>query len=316
MKQAFRGARRQQGMAVVSALIVVAAVAALTTGLFLRQTSMVRQVENDQARVQARWLLTGGLDWARLVIGESLRREGIVHDGQLWTLPIQDTRLEHGSDGPAAVFSGHIEDEQGKFNLYNVSKNGLILPDQVAVLQRLLAGLGVRDDLGQRLAQQVAMTQPVKAVTSPDGAIISQSSDPLAPMPRGVEDLAALLQVQPAVREAMTRTMTLLPAATEINVNTAPAEVLAALEPKLSLAQARALVAERERGTWFNDAADFANHLSGLGIPDAAPAVTTTSAWFSATGIVVYQRARVSMRALIQSGGDQSTNIVWEREIH
>jgi len=39
-----RGPARQQGMAVVSALIVVAIVAALTSGLFLRQTSAIRQV--------------------------------------------------------------------------------------------------------------------------------------------------------------------------------------------------------------------------------------------------------------------------------
>jgi general secretion pathway protein K len=113
----------------------------------------------------------------------------------------------------------------------------------------------------------------------------------------------------------MENTMTVLPGTTQVNANTAPAEVLSALEPKLSLSQARALVAERARGVWFNDASDFANHLSGLGIPDAKPAVTTTSAWFTATGIVVYERARVAMRALIQSGGDSSTTIVWEREI-
>jgi general secretion pathway protein K len=124
-----------------------------------------------------------------------------------------------------------------------------------------------------------------------------------------------MLKVDSAVRAAMENTMTLLPGTTQVNANTAPAEVLSALEPKLSLSQARALVAERERGVWFNDAADFTNHLSGLGIPDAKPAVTTTSAWFTATGIVVYERARVAMRALIQSGGDSSTTIVWEREI-
>ncbi|MNC45381.1 beta-lactamase/D-alanine carboxypeptidase [compost metagenome] len=38
------------------------------------------------------------------------------------------------------------------------------------------------------------------------------------------------------MRNALQRTMTLLPSATTVNVNTAPAEVIAALVPGLSLA--------------------------------------------------------------------------------
>lgn len=307
---------RQGGMAVIAALIIVAVVAALTTGLFLRQTSSMRQVENEQARVQSRWLLAGGLDWARLVVRESLRREAIVHAGQLWAVPVQDTRLERPGDSRVAVFSGYIEDEQGKFNLYNLARNGLILPDQVAVLQRLLAFIGDRDDLASRLAQQIALAQPVKAVTDPSGAIISQASEPRAPLPRGVEDLAALLRVDPALRPAMARTMTVLPASTDVNVNTAPPEVLAALVPQLSISRARALAGDRDRGYWFNDSADFANRLAGSGIPSAPPEVTATSAWFMATGTVVYERAHVVMRALIQSANNQTTDIIWKREIH
>lgn len=299
----------------VSALIVVAVVAALTTGLFLRQTSAVRQVENEQSRVQARWLLVSGLDWARLVVRESLRREGTVHQGQLWTIPVQDTRLERPGDNRVAVFSGYIEDEQGKFNLNNVARNGTILPDQVAVLQRLMALIGSRDSLGETLAQQIALTQSVKAVTDPNGAIISEASPPRAPLPRGVEDLAAMLGVDAPLRRAMMRTLTFLPATTDVNVNTAAPEVLAAIIPQLSLSQARVLTGERDRGNWFNDAADFTNRLSGMGIVPAPASVTATSAWFTATGTVVYERAHLVMRALIQSASDQSTDIVWKREI-
>ncbi|WZB75425.1 hypothetical protein WJ972_02720 [Achromobacter insuavis] len=55
---------RERGAAVVSALIIVAIVAALTTSLFQRQTTSTRRIENEMARVQARMLLAGGIDWA------------------------------------------------------------------------------------------------------------------------------------------------------------------------------------------------------------------------------------------------------------
>ncbi|OZI33832.1 general secretion pathway protein GspK [Bordetella genomosp. 10] len=307
---------RERGMAVVSALIVVAVVAALTSGLFMRQTAAVRQVENEQSRAQARWLLLGGLDWARLVVRESLRREATVHAGQLWTVPVQDTRLERPGDARVAVFSGYIEDEQGKFNLYNVARNGLILPDQARILQRLLTALGDRDDLARTLAQRVALTQPAKAVTGPDGAIVSQSAPARAPTPRGLDDLLGATALAPAFRRDLERTLTYLPATTTVNVNTAPPEVLVALMPDMTLAQARVLAGERERGAWFNDAADFGNRLAGLGVATAPAGIGATSAWFAATGTVVYERAHLVMRALIQSGADQSTDIVWRREIH
>ncbi|RXN83878.1 general secretion pathway protein GspK [Achromobacter aloeverae] len=303
-------------MAVVSALIVVAVVAALTSGLFMRQTAALRQVENEQSRAQARWLLLGGLDWARLVVRESLRREATVHAGQLWSVPVRDTRLERPGDGRVAVFSGYVEDEQGKFNLYNVARNGLMLPDQVGILQRLLAMLGNQDSLARTLAQRVALTQPAKAVTDANGAIIAASTPARAPMPRGLDDLLGTLDLAPALRRDLARTLTYLPTTTTINVNTAPPEVLAALAPDMTLAQARVLIGERERGAWFNDAADFANRLAGLGVATTPAGIGATSAWFSATGTVVYERAHLVMRALIQSAADQSTDIVWRREIH
>ncbi|KAG1540981.1 hypothetical protein G6F50_014286 [Rhizopus delemar] len=74
---------RDRGAAVISALIIVAIVAALTTSLFQRQTASTRRVENELARVQARVMLAGGIDWARLVIRESatcrdwMRRHGV-----------------------------------------------------------------------------------------------------------------------------------------------------------------------------------------------------------------------------------------------
>ncbi|KAG1247927.1 hypothetical protein G6F68_013998 [Rhizopus microsporus] len=95
--------------------------------------------------------------------------------------------------------------------------------------------------------------------------------------------------------------MTVLPVATSVIVNTAPAEVIAALVPGLSLSQARAMTGERDRGNWFNNAGDFANRLAGTGVEGPAPTVTTASGWFLASGTVVYERARVSMQALVRS---------------
>jgi general secretion pathway protein K len=129
-----------------------------------------------------------------------------------------------------------------------------------------------------------------------------------------VDEIAALLALDPPARNELRRTMTVLPVATPVNVNTAPAEVIAALVPGLSLSQARSMAGERDRGNWFNNAGDFANRLAGAGVKTAAPAVATSSGWFLASGTVAYERARISMQALVRSAPPAAPDTIWTRE--
>ncbi len=312
-----RQAPRERGAAVISALIIVAIVAALTTSLFQRQTASTRRVENELSRVQARTMLAGGIDWARLVIRDHGKRESTTRGDQIWATPVLDTRIERPGDDRVAVFSGRVEDEQGKYNLSNLARNGVPQPEQEKVLRRLLNAQQLPETLAAHLIELIAAAQPpalaADAPASPNGQPAA-TPDARAPLPRGVDEIAAQLGLEAPVRNAMRHTMTVLPVATSVNVNTAPAEVIAALVPDLSLSQARAIAGERDRGNWFNNAGDFANRLAGAGIQGAAPTVTTASGWFMASGTVVYERARVSMQALVRSSPPAAPDTIWTRE--
>ncbi|CAB3738959.1 Type II secretion system protein K [Achromobacter deleyi] len=306
---------RERGAAVISALIIVAIVAALTTSLFQRQTASTRRVENEMARVQARMMLAGGIDWARLVIRDHGKRESTTRGDQIWATPILDTRIERPGDDRVAVFSGRVQDEQGKYNLNNLANHGVPQPEQEQVLRRLLASLRLPDALAARMLDIIVASQPpAQPADAPTPAQGGQTPDARAPQPRGIDDVAALLGLEPAVRNELRRTMTVLPLATNVNVNTAPPEVIAALVPGLSLSQARAITGERDRGNWFNNSGDFANRLAATGVKTPAPAVVTASGWFIANGVVAYERARVSMQALIRSAPPAAPDTLWTRE--
>ncbi|MHC0508306.1 type II secretion system minor pseudopilin GspK [Achromobacter aegrifaciens] len=311
-----RPGNAERGAAVISALIIVAIVAALTTGLFQRQTASTRRVENEMARVQARAMLAGGIDWARLIVRDHSKRESITRGDQIWATPVLDTRIERPGDERIAVFSGRVQDEQGKYNLYNLANNGVPQPEQERVLRRLLNTLQLPDTLAARMVDIMSAAQPVAppadAPAAPPGR---PAPDARAPLPRGVDEVAALLALEPSARNELRRTMTVLPVSTSVNVNTAPAEVLAALVPGLSLSQARSMAGERDRGNWFNNSGDFANRLAGAGVKAPAPAVATTSGWFLASGTVAYERARISMQALLRSSPPAAPDTLWTREI-
>lgn len=309
---------RERGAAVISALIIVAIVAALTTSLFQRQTASTRRVENELARVQARVMLAGGIDWARLVIRDHGKRESTTRGDQIWATPVLDTRIERPGDERVAVFSGRVQDEQGKYNLSNLARNGVPQPEQEKVLRRLLNVQQLPDTLAGHIIDIIAAAQPpalaADSPSSSNGQPVT-APDARAPLPRGVDEIAAQLGLEPSVRNAMRLTMTVLPVATSVNVNTAPAEVIAALVPGLSLSQARAMTGERDRGNWFNNTGDFANRLTGTGVDAPAPTVTTASGWFMASGTVVYERARVSMQALVRSAPPAAPDTIWTRDI-
>jgi len=300
-------------VAVLAALLIVAVVAALSTSLFQRQAAAVRQTANAQDRVQARWLLVGGLDWARLMLRDHARRESTTRNDQLWATPLPDTRIERAGDARVAVFSGTIQDEQGKYNLYNVATLGVIQPAQLETLRRLLANLDLPDTLAVPLAERVAAAQPRRPAEQEEAETAQPSAQ--APLPRGIDELAALAGADAASRASLRRAMTLLPTSTSINVNTAPPEVLAALVPELSLSQARSLAGERDRGRWFVNSGDFANRLAGMARDIAAPTVVTASSWFMATGTVVYENARITMQALIRNSANTEPETIWLREV-
>ena len=210
------------------------------------------------------------------------------------------------------MFSGGLEDEQGKYNLYNLARAGVPQPAEEQVLLRLLGLLRLPDTLAPRIIDIVAMGQPP---AQPAEAPPSAAQPPArAPLPRGVQELGAALGLDPAVRDELQRTMTLLPANTLVNVNTAPPEVIAALAPGLSIGQARAIAGERDRGNAFNNSGDFANRLAGAGFKGTPPAVVTASGWFMARGVVVYERARLTAQALLRATPGAAPATVWMRE--
>ncbi|RZS85474.1 type II secretion system minor pseudopilin GspK [Pigmentiphaga kullae] len=333
-----RAARRQRGMAVISALLIVAAVAVLVTGLFQRQAASVRAVENEQARIQARWLLLGGLDWARLVLREDARRNNTTRLGELWATPVADTRITRPGDDRVALFSGRIEDEQGKYNLRNLAKAGVPQPLEIAALDRLCSMLGLPGSLAPRIAVRIASAQAVPGSSGETGTgtgtntgtgtgtdtgtgagggqngSATQGRGPSAPMIRTVDDLEGITDVDEKTIEALRPYVTVLPETTAVNANTAPAEVLSAVVPGLSLAQARALTEQRNAGTWFNDRADFGNRLANPDITISDSQIVTASKWFMVSGTVTLERAAVTMQALVSRANANSPTVVWKRE--
>lgn len=159
--------RRQQGVAVVTALLLATLAVTIVASLFWQQQVQVRSIENQRFQLQKKWVLRGALDWARLILREDARTSNeIDHLGEPWAVKLADTQLDQyvdngKSDNEAseASLSGQIFDAQAKYNINNLALNGVVVPHQVEIFRRLLANLGVDNSLASALAGRVAETQ-------------------------------------------------------------------------------------------------------------------------------------------------------------
>ena len=63
----------QRGAALLAAMLTVALVATFAAGALWQQWKSVEVEGAERQRTQARWLLTGALDWARVILREDAR---------------------------------------------------------------------------------------------------------------------------------------------------------------------------------------------------------------------------------------------------
>jgi general secretion pathway protein K len=125
-------------------------------------------------------------------------------------------------------------------------------------------------------------------------------------------ELARLDCYDEAVRARLGPFVTALPHPSAVNVNTAAAEVLAAVVEDLSLDDARALVAQRERA-YFRSLAELLDRLP-RNVTVSAGSVAVRSDYFMATIHASFGGAHARSLALLaheESGGWPA--IVWRK---
>ena len=247
--------KTQKGAALLVAMLTVALVATLSSAALWQQWRQVEIESAERGRSQTAWMMTGALDWTRLILQEDARAQQggqVDHLGEPWALPVQESKLstflsqdQKWQEGDAEVFlSGHINDAQSRLNVRNLVDNGKIAAPELMAWVRLFERLNLPLSELESLTRQL----PV-ALASTNGSATEKPSATAPLMPQRSAQLVWLGLSAPTLA-ALDNFITVLPEPTPINLNTAPAEVLMASVPGLDLASARQLVAQRERAHW------------------------------------------------------------------
>ena len=268
-------AGRQRGVALITALLVVAIATVAAVSMASRQQLEVRRTASLLHGEQAWAYVLGAEEWAKVVLRRDAQESQVDTLSEDWATRPPVSTVEGG-----AVF-GRIIDLQGRFNLNNlVLQNGKMDPEAVAYYKRLLRNL----DLDERLADAVVDWIDANIdVTFPDGAedeTYLSLDPPYRTANRPMQDASELRLVKGYTGEVVDKLLAhvvALPVRTPINVNTADSTVLSAIGESLSVSDGEKLLETRgEDGYATVDS--FRQNISGQQL-DAA-ALSVTSDWF------------------------------------
>jgi general secretion pathway protein K len=299
---------RQQGVAIVLAISVVAMAAMVAAAIMVSQSTWARQQELTAEHVQARAVLQAGADWARAVLSDDRRVSNVDHLGEPWALRLPPMPVENGE------LVGQIEDQQGAFNVNNLVSNGKVNVAQLQHFRRLLATLGLPDALAYTLVDWIDDDSEPQPQGGAEDAYYLALDPPYLTANRPLIDVAELALVSGFdvnVRARLHPYVTALPGFTAVNVNTTSPEVLAAVVDGLDLGSAQALVAQRDRA-YYRDRDDFTKRLP-RGAAAAAQDISVSSDYFMATLRVTIGGAQASGKALLARPGTGWPVVLWRK---
>jgi len=312
----------QRGAAILTAMLTVVLVATLASAMLWQQWRGVEVESAQRSRVQAAWILTGALDWARLILREDARQGGADHLAEPWAVPLAPARLStflsaergqalvtEGDDAESEAFlAGHIVDLQARLNVTNLIDNGKLHQPTVAVWARLFKHLNLPEQ------ELLALTQSLLRAQASGAAAPASSAASATPATAAVTAATALLpQAVPELvwlglsattLQTLQPFITVLPERTVVNLNTAPPEVLLASVKGLDMAQAQALV--QARAARHMDTIMDADRLVGnpqVQFDSAEQGVT--SRFFSVTGQLKLGQTTLQEQSVLQRDGLQ-----------
>jgi len=325
--------RRQGGVAVITALLLTTLAVTIVASLFWQQQVQVRSMENQRLHLQIQWILRGTLDWTKLILLQDGRDHALYTSLQhVWAVPVANTRIDQYIDRERvqgevfdASLSGKIIDANSRFNLTNLTPNAGKQALAVAAFKKLLTQLRLDPGLATSAAQFVTAGWPQDPAVSAGGVTgtttgsttgtgtgtaTAQTAAVKQMQTIEVEDLLDVPGFTVETIETLRKYVVVLPERTNVNANTASAEVMSAVIPNLSLAEAQALVAVRDRTPW-QDAAKFGEAVGSQRAAGAEIGVTST--YFLVQSWLKLDRASLNTEALMKRtlGQDAVASVVW-----
>jgi len=291
---------RERGMALVTAMLVVALATIFAAEILWAVSLQLRRVSSALFYEQAFQAALGAEAFAAQILRQDLQAGDEDHRGEEWAVDLPPLPLEKDGQIIGEV-TGFIEDMQGRLNVNNLVTNEGE-PDEITLNQfrRLLQSLELDPSLAGILADWI---DPNIDPSFPDGAeddIYTGVTPPYRAANSAITSITELYSLPDfdlAAYQLLAPYIAALPRGTRLNVNTTSAILLDALSEDLDLGSAEGYVESAAEGG-LGSLDELAERVG----EEIGAKLTLSSDYFRLTVRVSVGTSRLTMYSLLRRG--------------
>lgn len=285
----------QRGVALITAVLVVAIGTMIAVNLMWRGTLDLRRAEAALAADQGLMYGQSAEAWAADILRQDLvDSPDSDHLSEQWAIELPPLPVDGGT------IMGRLEDLQGRFNLNNlIGSDGMENELARRQFERLLTSAEIDPGLAGAVVDWLDPDADQRFPTGGEDPVYIDQDPPYRTANSMITSASELMAVAGFDRDSYRRLapyVTVLPRGTKLNVNTASATVLASLSDDLDLATAETLIEERAEAEFVDIDATFA----GLVEPDTLQVIDGVSEHFLLTATVTLGSNQLTLRSVLQ----------------
>jgi len=300
-----RSLRRQRGVALITAVLMVALATMLAVDVGFRGFLDQRRSGTLFALDQGYEVALGAEAWAADFLKKDQQQSKTDHFGETWARPLPPLPIEGGT------VEGRLEDMQGRFNLNNlIHADGTTNAAAVQQLERILAMLEIEPKWATAMADWIDQdVQPGFPDGAEDSVYTGQNPPHLTanmPITRASE-LLVLPGFGPERFARLKPYVAALPVGTPINVCTAPGVVLDAFsEDSREFSLNPEDLAKRRKDACFPTLEELRGSLGDEIYNKVKNSLTESSNYFRSTVWVTIGTTQFTLYSLLARGGTGS----------
>ena len=263
---------RQRGVAIITALLIVAIAATVSISISTRLQLDVRRTGNMIASDQAYLYALAAESWSRRILEQDRKENEIDHLGENWAIELPPIPVDGGH------IQGKLTDMQSCFNLNTLLTDSADQPLARTRLERLLGNLSIDQTYAQGI---IDWLDSDLQTTIPDGAEDVYYMNLERPYRTGNDALLSTSELRlirgfddPDVYNLLLPHVCAFGVEAAININTASEEVLRSLADDLSANDVTQIIEHRAETpfnninefTGFNDLNEIIKNTEGLSV--------------------------------------------------
>jgi general secretion pathway protein K len=295
-----------RGVALLTAVVVVAIATIAAVGMASRQQVNIRKTEN-LLRLDQAWQYVRSIEsWAAGRLIADMGANEFDSNLDAWGYPIAPTQVAGGE------LAAQISDLQGRFNLNNLLNEGEPSTQDITRFRRLLTMLDIDAGLADALLDWMDSDAVPRYPAGAEDESYINRQPPYRAANRSLAHVAELLLIQgvdTAVYEKLRPHVAVLPERTSINVNTASSEVLRSLAEGITEEDAEMLIMTRGQKP-FDNVQNFLQHDALAGLTVGTTGLGVKSGYFLVEGDVRMGRLLLRHRSTVRRSSQEDVQVI------